>query len=81
MPTRGLRVCLRVPKPQVRERRGAREDFPPREGAFGGCPLQGQFAASPRVVGGILVVGEGMLGELVRHAFGGRRGGVPIAFL
>ena len=55
--------------------------FPPREGAFGGCPLQGQCAASPRVVGGMVVVGEVTLGEPVRHAFGGGCGGVPITFL
>ena len=77
----GLRVRLRVPEPQVRERHSAGEDFPPREGAFGRCPLQGQCAASPRVVGEMLVVGEVTFGEPVRHAFGGGCGGVPITFL
>ena len=71
MPTGGLRICLRVPEPQVRERRGAGEDFPPREGALGRCSLQGQWAASPRVVNGMVVVVV---------AFGGGRAGVRIAF-
>ena len=76
---RALLMCCCVPEPQLREHRGAREDFPPREGAIARCPLQGQRAASPRVAGGLVVVGEVTLGESMRHVFGGVGGGVPVA--
>ena len=66
-------------EPQVRQRHGAVEDFPPRGGAFGWCPLQGQRATSPRVVGGMVVVWEVTLRELMRHVFSGGHGGVQIA--
>ena len=55
----GLRVFFRVLEPQVRERRGAAENFPPHAATFGGCPMKGQCAASPRVVGGMVVVRGG----------------------
>ena len=53
--------------------RGAGGDFPLPEGALGRFPLQGQRAASPQVVGGMVVVGELTFGESMRHVFGCRR--------
>ena len=81
MCARGLRVCLRVPEAQVRERHGAGEDFSPPEGALGCCPVQGQCAASPLISGGMVLVGEVTLSEPVRYVFGGGCGRVPITFL
>ena len=52
----GVFMLLCAPQPQVRERRGTGKDFSTIEGAFSRCPLQGQRAASPRVVHGVVVV-------------------------
>ena len=77
----GVCMSLCVPEPQIRERRGTREDSFAREGAFGRCQLQGLRAASPHVVSGVVVVGGVTLVESVRHLFGGGRGGVTFVFI
>ena len=64
-------MCLCVPESHLREQHGAGQDFPPCEGAFRRCPLQGQRAASPRVVGGMVIIGKVTLCESMRHVFGG----------